>query len=966
MIGQTLSHYRVEKVLGRGGMGDVYLAEDTKLTRKVAVKILPADMAASEQRKQRFLREARTASALNHPNIVTIYDMGVAVVEGVERDFIVMEYVEGKPLSQVIPSEGLPLDIALRYATEISDALSGAHEVGVVHRDIKPANIMVSKKDQIRVLDFGLAKLVEPSEVDESAPTLSAALRTEEGTVLGTAAYMSPEQAEGKATDARSDVFSFGSVLFEMFTGRRPFQGDSQISVRMAILSESPPSLRSLRKEAPKDMERIVSRCLEKNKEERYASGKELHEEILRYRSELAGAGLKRLFRQPRVWVPGALSLMVAVSVGSWLWTTNSRMRWAKETALPEIASLNEEEDYVAAFHLAQEVQRLIPDDRELQQLRSANTWTASIETDPSAVEVYWKGYSDIEGRWYGAGRTPILDGLFPAAYLRWRFVKEGFETVEAAGWAPGGSRLVLQPKGEPPRGMVRVPGGKVKFGGEDEVELADYWIDRYEVTNREFKTFVDAGGYEKRDYWKYPFARKGRQISWQEALAEFRDETGRPGPATWELGTYPDGEEDYPVGGVSWYEAVAFCESVGKSLPTVYHWYKANDLFAPSDILVLSNFDGEGPVRVGSRHGLGPYGTYDTAGNVKEWSWNRTENQRYVLGGAWDEPDYLYASRFAEDPFERSPTHGIRCAEYTESSSEILGAVDRPYRDYTKETPVGDEVFESWRRIYSYDRTELEAVTEPLNSGSPHWKKERITFDAAYGSERVPAYLFLPSHMVPPYQTVIFFPGSGAFYMSSHENVQMRFLDFIIRSGRALLYPVYKGMHEKRVDPASLGPNDHRDLVIQWAKDLGRSLDYLETRDDIDPERLAYYGFSLGARYGPIMTAIDQRFKASVLLVGGLWQGSTAATVPPSMPEIDSLHFAPRSKVPVLMLNTRNDFVFPLETSQLPLLELLGAPQEHKKHVVFEGGHMPPRTAIIRETLDWLDRYLGPVEAKK
>ena len=221
----------------------LYRALDTRLDRTVAIKVLRPEAVGSAERKQRFIREAKAASALNHSHIVTIHDIGHQHHQGVERDFIAMEYVEGKSLSEIIDAKPLPADDVLRYAMQIADALSAAHVVEIVHRDIKAANIMVTEKGRVKIVDFGLAKLVEPQDVDESATTQTAGLRTEEGAVLGTAAYMSPEQAEGKPTDVRSDVFSFGVVLYEMATGRRPLQGDPLVSTRMAILRDEPPSL---------------------------------------------------------------------------------------------------------------------------------------------------------------------------------------------------------------------------------------------------------------------------------------------------------------------------------------------------------------------------------------------------------------------------------------------------------------------------------------------------------------------------------------------------------------------------------------------------------------------------------------------------------------------------------------------------------------------------------------------------
>src|SRR6187397_368233 len=248
----TISHYRLEEEVGRGGMGVVYRALDTKLGRGVAIKMLPAEMTSDEDRRRRFVQEARSASALNHPNIVTIHEID----EEHGLTFIAIELIEGTPLDQVIAAGPLSIETALNYARQIAAALEVAHASGIVHRDIKPANIMVTRDGRIKVLDFGLAKLVERAPADA---TMSA-VATRAGIVMGTAAYMSPEQAEGKPVDARSDVFSFGAVLYEMLAGRRPFTGSSDIGVITAILRDAPPHLRTVRLDVPAVLSAIVDR----------------------------------------------------------------------------------------------------------------------------------------------------------------------------------------------------------------------------------------------------------------------------------------------------------------------------------------------------------------------------------------------------------------------------------------------------------------------------------------------------------------------------------------------------------------------------------------------------------------------------------------------------------------------------------------------------------------------------------
>ena len=265
--GTTLSHYTIAARLGEGGMGVVYRAVDARLNRQVALKVVTPESVADPARKQRFIREARTASALNHPNIVTIHDIGE--VDGV--DFLVMELVSGQPLQALLAAGRMPIDTVLDYALHIAQALEAAHAGGIVHRDIKPANVMVTGTGHLKVLDFGIAKYFD-RVADDGVSTMAATVATQAGAVIGTLAYMSPEQARGQAIDARSDVFAFGAVLYEMLTGTRAFSGETQLETLAGILIREPIPVESLRADAPGDLVRLVSECLLKDRDGRPAA----------------------------------------------------------------------------------------------------------------------------------------------------------------------------------------------------------------------------------------------------------------------------------------------------------------------------------------------------------------------------------------------------------------------------------------------------------------------------------------------------------------------------------------------------------------------------------------------------------------------------------------------------------------------------------------------------------------------
>ena len=302
MIGTTLWSYRIESKIGAGGMGVVYKAVDSRLDRAVAIKVLPASALASADRQKRFVQEAKTASSLNHPNIVTIYDINTQEVDGQPVQYIAMEFVAGETLDKLIGRKGLKVREALKYAVQIADALSAAHAAGVVHRDLKPSNVMVTPQGLVKILDFGLAKMTGPLDTDAYAETVraEASPHTEEGTVLGTVAYMSPEQADGRRIDSRSDIFSFGSVLYEMITGRQAFPGASKLSTLSSVLYKDPPPVSQAVPNVHPELERIISRCLKKEPERRWQTMADVKVALEELRDELDVNGVVPV--QPRVY----------------------------------------------------------------------------------------------------------------------------------------------------------------------------------------------------------------------------------------------------------------------------------------------------------------------------------------------------------------------------------------------------------------------------------------------------------------------------------------------------------------------------------------------------------------------------------------------------------------------------------------------------------------------------------------
>ena len=946
MVGQTVSHYKILERVGAGGMGVVYKAEDLRLRRTVALKFLPLDLTQDPDAKERLRLEAQTASALDHPNICVIHEIDETPDGHV---FLAMSFYEGETLKQRIARGALPVPEALRIAADVLRGVSAAHEAGVVHRDIKPANIMITRRGEVKLLDFGVAKLSGRTAL------------TRTGTTFGTVAYMAPEHVKGQFVDQQTDVWALGVVLYEMLAGRLPFDGEHEVAIIDAIANKPPTPLPDVRPEVPEALHRIVIRSLQKPRESRYATARQMLQDLDALQSPTQGtaaapastAAIARP-RRPVVWIAAGLLAVAVVGLGAWWAVHASRVRAAR-VEIAQFRRLVEAEQFSAAFRLMRKLNTYLAGDPEFEAARNMLLLPGEIRTTPEGADLYVKGYDEPDAEWLHLGRSP-LTFRGPLGYFRWRITKPGFMTFEGAHEAAMSDvQFTLVPDGTAPEGMVYVPDGPSPVAGATPVSA--FFIDRHEVTNRQFQAFLDAGGYTNRALWREPFTTGGRTLTWDEGIARLRDATGRAGPAGWELSAYPSGQDDLPVTGVSWYEALAYAAWAGKELPTLYHWRRAAPNGIYSDILEYSNFSNKQVAPVGTYKGIGEYGTYDMAGNVREWCLNVVGDRRHILGGAWNQPNYMYQQSDALDPFDRSPTNGIRTIKRV-SADPVPEALLRPVvsvtRDYTREKPVPDAEFEIFRRLYDYDRTDLRAVVESTDASHADWRVERITYGAAYGGERIIAYLFLPKRGTPPYQTVVYFPHSGGEYLRSFEQSEMNYLGFVLKAGRALFFPMYKGTYERRLERPPDGINGRRDLGIARIKDLQRSVDYLLTRPDIDGDRLAFFGVSLGARLGATSLAIEKRFKAGVL-----WSGGFRTTVTPA-PEIDEINFAPRVRTPVLMLNGDQDFAFPQETSQKPMFQALGTPAAHKKWTVYPGGHVFPFARIIKDTLDWLDQYLG------
>jgi class 3 adenylate cyclase/poly(3-hydroxybutyrate) depolymerase len=690
-------------------------------------------------------------------------------------------------------------------------------------------------------------------------------------------------------------------------------------------------------------------------------------------------------------WVqPTGIAVAVTLAIvltayAAWAFIDRGQRAAFVAQTLPQIEKLARESKFSQAFKLAREVQSAGGAGAVSEEVWKSMSREVSVNSQPEKAVVSFRQFGSQDD-WIELGATPLRKARVPNGPLHWRARLEKYRPANFITQAPG-TDLKFELRGEdaPDADMVLVPAGDMQLWSlgdvviQPKVALGAFLIDRTEVTNQEFARFVKAGGYEREDYWKHPFKDGSTVLSFAAAMGRFRDTTGRPGPASWRLGSYPDGEETLPVRGLSWYEAAAYAVFAGKELPTIYHWYRADTagdlLLLPGLVLPDSNFESheQGPRAATSMSAMSAYGAVDMAGNVREWVSNATYNDAHItVGGAWTEPSYLYLSPERRSAFDRSAENGVRCIKRVgKIEADAVANQPLPLRikiDAASRKPVSDQLYEVFTRFFERQPVPLDPQVESSDESAPHWIKQKISFAAGYGGERLTAWLFLPKVSKPPYQVMIQMGGAAIWVARSSANQRDMSgwipAESLIRSGRAVLLPLWKGSYERAdgFNPRFSSQAVFREHVIQWTKELRQSVDYLSTRADIDASKIGYLGLSFGATFAPQFIALEPRLKTGIILLAGM-RMTFHAHLGELPPEIDIATYAPRVKMPMLMLNGQHDAINPYETSQLPLFRLLGTPPELKRHTVFPGGHSVSgwTDELIREELDWLDQRFGP-----
>jgi len=1063
--GQSIVNYRVIEQIGEGGMGEVYLALDMRLGRKVALKLLPSYFTKDEGRLRRFRQEACAASALNHPNIITVYEIG----ETEDRQFIATELIEGVTLRHHLKSGRIKLADALDISVQAASALTAAHTAGIVHRDIKPENIMLRTDGYVKVLDFGLAKTTErrvtPSDADADTQMM---IKTDPGVVMGTISYMSPEQARGLEVDERTDIWSLGCVIYEMIAGCLPFDGGTTAEMAASILGDDEPApLARYSRDVPAELERIVTKALCKEREERYQTAKdllidlknlkqELDFETKLQRKEAHRSASQELRRQqssetiieevslPSISQPDASSAEVAheaqrkteiispettreeqrkretveipaeASIVWWkrasarialavvalliaggalmLYWRSINLRWARQS-VPRIEELTKSKKYFEAYDLAVKVQKYLPNDPTIARLMPTISDDLTVMTEPAGASVYLKRFSPDQSGNSPArqfvGTTPLNNLRIARGDYILTLERDGYaqveRTISGELLTDGGTQFIPPPlrvqtklveTARVPDRMVLVPGGDYRIVAwrrptDARIQLDAFFIDKYEVSNQEYKEFINAGGYLKKQFWKYPLIKDGRAVAWEEAMREFVDRTGMPGPRGWSGQNFPEGMKEHPVTDINWYEAAAYAAFRGKQLPTIFQWEKAArngvtsfaGLTMPWGLLGNStdyraNFKGRGTVPVESMEfGMSPYGAFNMAGNVSEWCLNETSEGFFTGGGSWEDPFYVFGYYGSFPGFYSSNKLGFRCVLNFTGSANDQGAMKISLEDEVPNyTPASDATVASFLHYYEYEHTPLDPQIVEVKE-TDEWRREKITYNGA-GGERAWAYLYLPKNFQGPFQVINFMPASDVFNRarSLPDSIEAN-LSAQIKSGRAVFGVVLKGFLErdrpKDYKPAQPTTIEYVEQLAQAIGDVRRGLDYLETREDIDSGKIAYFAPS-SASFKLIVPAVDMRYRSVILTGSGLRKYMTQMN-----PAANPINFVGRIKAPKLMLQGRYDEAAPLKTEAEPLYKLL---REPKRLTIFEGGHIPSPQIFVPTLNNWLDETLGPV----
>ena len=643
------------------------------------------------------------------------------------------------------------------------------------------------------------------------------------------------------------------------------------------------------------------------------------------------------------------------------------------EEVLPSIHEAYEKGNINSVYNKAKVILEKYPDNSVIQSYFDKVTTSVNIYSSPSNLKLYFKFPNDTANTWMFIGNTPLENIKIPQKWVDLKFVSSNNEFFASSHpyYLNDNDNLFILPREEIKEDkdfkLFLGRNIRLKFPGIDHlpnVKIAPFLISKNEVTNIKYQQFVNNGGYTSPQYWDFPITIDGKTYTFENTVVKFVGDFGKVGPANWSFSKYPKGQEQFPVTGISWFEARAYAKYMDMSLPNAYQWSHAANMGSSSRFVPKSNFSKNQLNPIGDIETNNYNGIYDIAGNVREWVINVSDElniNRAILGGCFLDDDYFFNDYYGQNAFERSIGNGMRLLKNLEPNDEVVSKSNEPIyiqtRDFYSLPKVSEDVFNIFKRQFAEYNTDLSDNTSNVKINEMY-NVIRYEIPSVDGNEIFPGYIFYNSKLEPPYKPVIFFPGSNAIHLTNTDIMlknNLEYFNYLLEAGYAVVHPIYTSTYEREDELKSDYPEKtkkYKDHVITWGKEFKKTIDYIESRKDLDIHNLSFYGVSWGGYMANTLLALDQRVKAAVLNVAGFCFQETYQ-------EIESYLYTPRIKCPVIMLNGKYDVFFPLKTSQKPMFDLLGTNNEDKKHYVYTSGHYVPRKKLISEHLSWLEKYL-------
>ena len=639
-----------------------------------------------------------------------------------------------------------------------------------------------------------------------------------------------------------------------------------------------------------------------------------------------------------------------------------NKIKELNQEIIPKINSLIDDGKYFDAYTMLGDTTLI---SENFPDLFNSISDLRAIESNPTNADVYYSSNSLDDNKEYYLGKTPISSVRVPRGIIKLKFKKDGYRDrviMTNFRWTAPFRPPNLAEKNSDKVILIDSSIVNLAIAGLVETKpkkINAFYIDENEVSNQDYYEFLKSPSYKDPKFWNQLIKKHKIKNFSYNVINTFLDNTGRQGPSTWSVGKYKENQENFPVLGISWFEALAYCEFIGKTLPNIYQWDKSAGMTSANYIIPGSNILKDSPVDIDSKSVQGYYGLKHVAGNAREWIYNTSGSKdKFILGGGYNDEVYLFNWVQSSDPYDRTVTNGCRCAnELNNNLTTGYDPIERPTKDLSLLKPADNKTFEIYKSQYNYDKFELNPKIIESKINNSGYRVERIEFNS-FNNDKMQVLLYLPKNSNGPNKLILWYPGSSTINQRSSEGVMNNLSNnrgFLIESGYALALPIFTSTFERGDGLINSIPNptiNYRDHVITWGREMQITIDYLITRDDIDNKNIAYFGTSWGGRLGGIMVAIEDRFKTAIFLVGGM-------RVQNKKPEADPLHFLPRIKIPVLMLNGRYDHFFPVETSQIPMYNFLGTDPKYKKHIIYDTGHFIPFNDLVNESLNWLQTYL-------